>query len=59
MKKILSILLTALVLLTVAVSCTQDVTVDENVARNYTGDTFMVNGKYFGTFEEALKSNQI
>lgn len=56
MKKILSILLTALVLLTIAVSCAQDVTVDENVARSYTGDTFMVNGKYYGTFEEALKS---
>jgi len=56
MKKLFTVLLVTLALLTIAVSCAQDVTVDESVSRSYTGDTFMVNGKYYGTFEEAIKA---
>lgn len=56
MKKILSILLTALVLLTIAVSCAQDVTVDAQLYNNVDTDVFMLNGKYYATLQEAVNA---
>ncbi len=56
MKKILSIPLTALVLLTIAVSCAQDVTVDAQLYNKVDTEVFMLNGKYYATLQEAVNA---
>ena len=56
MKKILSIITTALLLLVIAVSCAQDVTVDTQLYGAQGSGTFMLNGKYYNTLQEAVNA---
>lgn len=56
MKKILSIITTVLLLLVIAVSCAQDVTVDTQLYGAQGSGTFMLNGKYYNTLQEAVNA---
>nr|MCR5761488.1 hypothetical protein [Sphaerochaetaceae bacterium] len=54
MKKVLNILLLALVTIVLSVSCSQEVTVDSNFYENNETGTFTVDGRGFATLQDAI-----